>query len=66
MANQSRPLVHRTTRREATVVLRFVETISEVYEEPAPARPSLFPSRPGLARVAPIVHLAARRASGAR
>jgi len=49
--------ITRTTRREATIVLRFAETISEVYEAPAPQRPSVFPSRPGLAKVAPVIQL---------
>ena len=38
-----------TTRREATVVYRFVETTSETYDEPTPSE---LPSRPGLAKCA--------------
>lgn len=67
MANQPTP-VTRTTRREATIVLRFVETVREVYADPAPSSSrSVFAERgPGLAKVSNVVELAARRAAGTR
>ena len=53
MSNATPRLVTRTTRREL-VVIRFVETISEVYE--APAADSVFPE---LTSPRPIVKAAA-------
>jgi len=55
MSSQTPKPVTRTISREARVVLRFVETISETYSEPTPSRPSVFPpAKPGLVRCATV------------
>ena len=55
MENQPR-LVTRTTRREL-VVIRFVETISEVYEAPASSIFAELPTPRRVVNVAPAPYL---------